>query len=956
MKRVISFFLACIMSLPLGALTAFEISATELQTAASEKTVYVNNNAGAETNSGADENNPVKTLGRAYELLGDNGGSVMIKGTYRIDAAFTAPAHSGEVVIKGNSPSLPIYLNANFALGGPTVFENFTVKANTSTVPSIICNYHDFSVKETVTMANPAIVINSQSDIACTPKDNTVTLNGGKWSEVVLGIKGRVKNQNALNTLAMYNDGCDTTLNVGGNAEIAKIFGTARLVESTFFKTNIGLPNSSVRINLLGGKVTTFICQSDSQKYIFSRLGGMTVYIGKDFDFAGSFGAKAASVDAQNYYSEGGIKLFAGISGEGVWKTPAAVFGDSKVIIASERYDALKDSALFRSDLSVYNEENLPPDLSVTGGVVYLSSDGDNKNTGDSPEAPVKTLWHAYSRLGSNGGEIVVTDEYKQDHAFFANNSTLGHKGKITVRGMGAESSLEIADMFSIGGPTELKDIKLKVPAVVCNFHDFTVADTVTTFPEGSKTALVNRQIFVSATPKSNSITLNGGRWGELTLGEKGTVFTSDGISQYDGVDLTLNIGGSAHIDGVYTVCHSANGKTSADFIPNSSAAVNLNGGQIDRFICESDNLDYLIAHGRGTVVNIGEGFDIYSSFNAADESAADMFCGISGGNLYTTAKHTDAGRSRVVLSMDKYEKLDPDALFRLIKVEPKAVMLAGYSATLGENVGINFFFKLHSSVISDPSAKIVFSSGKEIPVSTVTAEANGYFKFTCDVAAKEMTDIIKAQAVSTSGTSDVFSYTVAQYAEQLIERSGDSTTVSLAKALLNYGATAQIKFDHNTEDLANASLAATGENIEAEVKAETLAEHEKKVSPKISGIRYAGTTAVWNTYTHVRHYFDIEENANITFSIDDTAEETKYSSKNDLYYIEIPGIYPQNMSDRFTLTVKNGAGESRTVEYSVYAYFYDILRTSKDQHMIDAVEAAYAYGEAAKAYIAAHS
>ncbi len=281
-------------------------------------------------------------------------------------------------------------------------------------------------------------------------------------------------------------------------------------------------------------------------------------------------------------------------------------------------------------------------------------------------------------------------------------------------------------------------------------------------------------------------------------------------------------------------------------------------------------------------------------------------------------------------------------------KAETPLSTLTGHSATLGENVGLNFHTRLAPQVIADTSAVMRFTVGSKTPVdikvSDITPEADGTYKFTCPVAAKEMTDDIKAQIITSAGTTDVYTKTVASYIEELITTSNDANVTALAKSLLNYGAEAQLKFSHNTDKLANASLAAAEENKVTPVDAEVLKDYTRTVTGTVDGVEYVGSTALWNSYTCIRHYFKIEDGKNVTFTYG--GNELTKVEKDGMYYVEISDILPQEMDDTLTLTVSEDASDM-TVTYSVYAYFASMIN-GNNQSMLNAVYSAYAYSKAA--------
>ncbi|MBR3988665.1 MAG: hypothetical protein IKK10_05105, partial [Clostridia bacterium] len=100
-------------------------------------------------------------------------------------------------------------------------------------------------------------------------------------------------------------------------------------------------------------------------------------------------------------------------------------------------------------------------------------------------------------------------------------------------------------------------------------------------------------------------------------------------------------------------------------------------------------------------------------------------------------------------------------------------IYLSGMTITLDGGVSINYYMNLADSVVTDENAKVVFTlpngSKKSVAVSGVTPDAEGYYVFTCEVAAKEMTESITAQVITSDDKSEVFTYSVKEYAEYIL-------------------------------------------------------------------------------------------------------------------------------------------------------------------------------------------
>ncbi len=304
------------------------------------------------------------------------------------------------------------------------------------------------------------------------------------------------------------------------------------------------------------------------------------------------------------------------------------------------------------------------------------------------------------------------------------------------------------------------------------------------------------------------------------------------------------------------------------------------------------------------------------------------------------------------------YESNEGYATHRVYKLEVYEEgddTLAGYTITLGDNIGVNFYMSLTDTTLRDETAYMQFTLPNgdiEMVYVSEAIQNNGYHIFSCGVAVKEMTADIKAQLITNAGNTDEYVYTVEKYARYIVENiTYTEEEIAVAKALLNYGAAAQTMFDYNTDILANRYLEDYDQEI-VNVDSSVLHGYIKQIGTAINGVTYAGTSTVWESNTSIRHYFNVEEGANITFKLDGkelTPAVGKYGT-----YVAIEGIVAKDMAKTYTVTISNGT-EEQIIEYSVYSYFYDILKDAKNMYTDaekNAIMAAYHYSQAAITYL----
>ena len=316
---------------------------------------------------------------------------------------------------------------------------------------------------------------------------------------------------------------------------------------------------------------------------------------------------------------------------------------------------------------------------------------------------------------------------------------------------------------------------------------------------------------------------------------------------------------------------------------------------------------------------------------------------------------------------------------------------LVGHSLSLDGDIGVNFYMYLSDEIASSSTAYMEFhipavrpenqlttrvyvneQSDSSLPCAyTKTIDNKTYYVFKCRVAAKEMTSDIAAQIKDdeSNKTGTVYHYCVKDYADYLLNNAyeADGTTVKnqtfadavpLVKKLINYGAYAQMYFDRNYADLANADLPDEDRQL-ADVTAEMI-ERKTYTENLDESVTYDGATLSLKSETSLSLYF-ISESEGLTFScIKDNEKMTVQVEHTGKQYIaRIRGIAANKLNDEFTLMVMNGETELGSVTYSPMKYCYNTLYRAEtiegyqeaNVDFVNVVKALYWYYDAAKEY-----
>lgn len=301
---------------------------------------------------------------------------------------------------------------------------------------------------------------------------------------------------------------------------------------------------------------------------------------------------------------------------------------------------------------------------------------------------------------------------------------------------------------------------------------------------------------------------------------------------------------------------------------------------------------------------------------------------------------------------------------------------IKGTSATLNGSIDMNLYVDIpkNSELMNDQDAYIEFTvNGNISKVKVSNAEETEHGKkFTCPVVAKEMTSEIQVRFVSEGERSQVYTYTVKDYAEKILN---DSTGLysdeakNLVKAMLNYGASAQTYFGYNTEKLANEKLSDDDKN--ASFGDFNFTDYKPTWTPDktVTGIKYYGSSLNLNTNTNVKNYFELEDEHTIDEYIfsyttkGKTCEVTpvqKTIDDKELYLIEIPDIKAYLLNEKIVVTIKSKAKPESTgikMSYSPFSYCYAAseLRSDKTKtSLVNLTKSLYWYWDKAYKYMKA--
>ena len=279
--------------------------------------------------------------------------------------------------------------------------------------------------------------------------------------------------------------------------------------------------------------------------------------------------------------------------------------------------------------------------------------------------------------------------------------------------------------------------------------------------------------------------------------------------------------------------------------------------------------------------------------------------------------------------------------------VEPEdGVDWVSATATLGGKIGLNFYVKLPASVVNDPTTFVRFAVAGEIvdvPMAdALVSEKDGEtrYRFSVELNAKQIADNVTAQVMNENGAlGTALNYSLKQYCTNKLS---DESMADIAKALLNYGAAAQLFFNYNVENLANDVLD-EADRILPDVDASAFAMSR---TGSEEGISAKSATLMLESEVAVRVYFKLSEGADIadyTFTINGEAAQIQQNEKG--YYLETAPIAAKDLDEMFEFSVGG-----LTVTYGALSYVNSKL-SSTDENTVNMAKALFAYYQAAEAY-----
>ena len=339
-----------------------------------------------------------------------------------------------------------------------------------------------------------------------------------------------------------------------------------------------------------------------------------------------------------------------------------------------------------------------------------------------------------------------------------------------------------------------------------------------------------------------------------------------------------------------------------------------------------------------------------------------------------TTLQHAEevlAAAKKGETTQDEINTMITELQASIDGLEVNSMKPVHMSATLNDKISMNIYFEVSEALLKDENAYVEFKvmDGEKAITKKVLVkdlkQVKGYYEASMPLFARQMSDEVILDVYTTKEDGAVskdasYSYSIVNYANKVLAKEDlTAEEKAIVEAMLNYGAMAQVYFDYNTANLANANI--TNKDYE-KVTADQLASYAAQVSGEIAGIKYGTSNLRLLSETAIRHHFvvgaeiaDLYKAGTIKFvqvTADGEKELTPTFYDGNKVYVEVENIFAEDLDKAYTVKVINTVTKDEiTVAYSAFSYANNVLTKSNEDKLQDVVKAMVVYNQKANAY-----
>ena len=336
-KKLLALAIAVLLAVPAAGNTVFAqdtATAVSAEEKVEEKTIYLTGGEkGNDMNNGESEHRPVATLKKAIELLGADGGKILIVGTYEHKEGFGETAKRGHITLSGVDGSSKLVYTKTWGIGGDTTIENLNWEVNANSI-FLLAKGYTLEIGTGVTVTKGQNVGNYMSirgggDTNIIDGDTHIILRSGTFSAIYGGTANRNVNGNTL--IEIYGGTFTGSVNGGNNS---------------YIKDSPGQITGNTTIKIYGGDFTncTGLNGSDSSDHA-KVLGTRTLDLRKfDGEISGelmnNFDKVLFPVEKKSYEIDVDAKYITGYdNGDGTFKfNPAGNITRAEAVTVINRF------------------------------------------------------------------------------------------------------------------------------------------------------------------------------------------------------------------------------------------------------------------------------------------------------------------------------------------------------------------------------------------------------------------------------------------------------------------------------------------------------------------------------------------------------------------------------------------------------------------------------------------
>ncbi|MBQ9742495.1 MAG: starch-binding protein [Ruminococcus sp.] len=279
---------------------------------------------------------------------------------------------------------------------------------------------------------------------------------------------------------------------------------------------------------------------------------------------------------------------------------------------------------------------------------------------------------------------------------------------------------------------------------------------------------------------------------------------------------------------------------------------------------------------------------------------------------------------------------------------------LEGLSVTLDGKIGFNLHYKISSDIMADPTAKLIVYRNStpwyELPAAEYNYidDVSGYYVYTVELAAREMSESIVSKVVSDSYNTFFNRNSLNGYCDIILSDPVKyAAEQNIVKAMLNYGAASQKYFDYGTDYLATDIYNMTEDDKVVHVY--DFSDYAPVIEGEADIFEYYGASLVLENDTFLKFYFKVDETRLLEDQIPainiNGLSGASLERNGNLWCISMPRLAAHELNTEYVLKT-----DSQTITYSAYSYIC-LAQQSSNPELVALANALGAYCVAAGIY-----